>query len=383
MQSLLDVVRFGASAAVSVVLRRRVLNCLWELTYRCNAKCSICGYWKLPARPDQELTLPQIQEGLRRVHAYGCRLINFTGGEPTLRRDLADIIHSASQMGIWVSLVTNGSLLTRERLTELKHAGLDHLLVSLDSTEPGAHDRHRGIPGLHARVLNCLRWMAEDFLTGHRTGGIMCAVSSTNADQVRQVAELAGRYGVYAVLQPYHRKKTGDPTLETSLPGDLVRVVHAQTLRETTFLNSKAYVAGMVRFCEGQTMPRCLAGRKYFSVDPYGNVHPCVDTPAAGHLLRDDLSVLRSERALRAVEACSGCWYCFRGEADSALTMSGYWEKVRLGLAVFRRNLSRSRRRQSARLTSGVLAPTQVAPGPTMPKRLGLTARKATRSLAH
>jgi organic radical activating enzyme len=76
-----------------------------------------------PSESKDALQLPEIREGLRRIYAYGCRLINFTGGEPTLRSDLEEIIAYASAMRIWTSVVTNGSTLTRERIGRLKEAG--------------------------------------------------------------------------------------------------------------------------------------------------------------------------------------------------------------------------------------------------------------------
>ena len=48
--------KFGLSAAVSRLAGRRVLNCLWELTYRCNARCQICAYWRHPSDIKDELT---------------------------------------------------------------------------------------------------------------------------------------------------------------------------------------------------------------------------------------------------------------------------------------------------------------------------------------
>lgn len=212
MLSRCAILKLGVSAAISTALRKRVLNCLWELTYRCNARCPMCSYWKAPTTPRGELTLPEIQAGLNKVHSYGCRFINFTGGEPTIRRDLEEIIQSASRLGIWTSMVTNGSLLTRQRLQDLKRAGLDNCVVSLDSLDSSEHDELRGIPGLSAKARECLRWVGEDFLSGHHTGGIMCVVSHSNLHQLAGVVRLAEDLGVYVVFQPYHPNKTGFTT---------------------------------------------------------------------------------------------------------------------------------------------------------------------------
>jgi radical SAM protein with 4Fe4S-binding SPASM domain len=121
-------------------------------------------------------------------------------------------------------------------------------------------------------------------------------------------------------------------------------------------------LSGMAEFCQGSTTHRCQAGRKYFSVDPYGYVHPCVDTPAVGHLLKDDVSAIRSPRALSDVHSCSGCWYCFRGEADCMLSPRGYFEKLHAAWSVVLRNTLRSLRRASS--ARGVASPEQPGPVP-------------------
>ena len=268
--------------------------------------------------------------------------MNFTGGEPTLRTDLEDIVADASHRGMWTSMVTNGSRLTPARIRALKDAGLDNLLVSLDSPIPGVHDGHRGIPGLFARVVRVLEWLHDDFLTGHRSGGLMCVIARHNLDAIDDIVHLADSLGVYVLLQPYHTNKTGDSRLEAALDPDAVRRIVALKDRSASVLNSRSYLAALSRFYGGTTPP-CHAGQKYFSVDPYGYIHPCVDRAAAGHILRDDISVLRSAAARLSVEACDGCWYCFRGEADTSLSLRGCLEKARLGIAVVRRNASRNR----------------------------------------
>lgn len=348
MRTYPDAVKFSASAALSVLKGERSLNCLWELTYRCNARCTICNYWKSPGRPADEMTLPQIRDGIERAYGYGTRLINFTGGEPTLRSDLEDIVAAASARGMWTSMVTNGSRLTRERIRALKAAGLDNLLISFDSLSPHVHDEHRGIPGLHARVLRSLDWLGEDFLTGHRSGGLMCVITRQNVSVLEEIVRLADSRGVYVLFQPYHANKTGNADLGASLDEARVRRIAALKDRYTNILNSRRYLAELARFYGGGRSTRCHAGFKYFSVDPRGYMHPCVDMPAAGHILHDDIAVVRSAQAQAMVDRCRGCWYCFRGEADTSLSLAGCLEKMRLGVAVIRRNARNSRMRKSA-----------------------------------
>jgi MoaA/NifB/PqqE/SkfB family radical SAM enzyme len=347
MRTFPNVITFGASAAVSALVARRVLSCLWELTYRCNAKCSICSYWKNPSDPDRELSLSQIQKGLDRIHSYGCRAVNFTGGEPTLRRDLCDIVRHASDRGMWTSLVTNGSLLTRERVRELKDAGLDNLLVSMDSVHPEIHNRQRGVPGLHERVTDCASWISKEFLVGHRTGGVMTVLTHLNVDDIDRIVQYVDALGVYVLIQPYHENKTGstafNPGIKATIGDALVRLKR----QRRNVLNSDRYLRELPHFYD-QNRRACFAGRKYFSIDPYGGLHPCVDMPRVGSLLNDDISVVQSPMALQSVASCRGCWYCFRGESDVSLSFGGCLDKLRLVVDVMIHNHRRNRLRQRA-----------------------------------
>lgn len=343
MRTTSDWMSFCFNSAMSALGGKRSLNCIWELTYRCNARCRMCGYWRNPSHFENELTTGQIKAGLDRISDHGCRFVNFSGGEPTLRPDLEDIVAHASSAGMWASMVTNGSLLTRNRLRALRDSGLDSLLVSLDSVDAATHDCRRGLPGSHARTLECLRWLAEDFLTGHRIGGLMTVICEENHDTITQLAELAERMGVYILLQPEHGNKTGElgRVFPPSAPvAD--RLIDAKT-GSRVILNSHGYLRALKQVTVAGAKAECHAGRKYFSVDPYGNLHTCVDTPAVGHVLHGDLSAICSEASLESVRSCPGCWYCFRGEADMTLSYRGCAEKISLGLRVRTRNAKRKR----------------------------------------
>lgn len=88
MSSWWQVVRLALSAATSALVRKRVLNCLWELTYRCNARCTICPLWRNGGTGGKELSTTEIRAGLALLQRHGLRAVNFTGGEPLLREDL-------------------------------------------------------------------------------------------------------------------------------------------------------------------------------------------------------------------------------------------------------------------------------------------------------
>jgi MoaA/NifB/PqqE/SkfB family radical SAM enzyme len=169
----------------------------------------------------------------------------------------------------------------------------------------------------------------------------MCVLGSHNVHQVSEIVDLAEDLGVYLVFQPYHQIKSGESDPKSTIGRETVDQLHAMKDKSSALLSSRNYLTGIQTFCQGTTLPHCQAGEKYFSVDPFGYLHPCVDGPRVGHILHDDLSVVRSPQAMEAVSSCAGCWYCFRGEADSTLSFSGYAEKLRLAASILVRNARR------------------------------------------
>ena len=327
MKTFPDFPLFMLSSCRSALSKKRTTNCIWELTYNCNARCGFCPYWKKSGGKERELNLEEIRIGLKKIYRSGCRFINFSGGEPTLRPDLEEIIESASREGFWTSLVSNGSLLTREKIENLKRAGLDNLFVSLDFVEAEKHDELRNIDGLYGKVIESLSHLGEIFTDGHRTAGIMCVISKFNAACIRELVELSGKLGVFIVFQLHHDKKTGNESFNVEEVSEISRFLLELQKENRHLISSRSYLKKMAEYGGGES-PKCFAGEKYFSIDPFGYFHPCIDMPRVGHILKDDISILWSRRAQEEIEKCTGCWYCFRGEADVSFSVSGCLEKV-------------------------------------------------------
>jgi MoaA/NifB/PqqE/SkfB family radical SAM enzyme len=100
---------------------------------RCNLSCSYCNeYDKTSAPVPTALMLRRID----RLAALKTSLIDISGGEPLLHPDLDVIIHRIRSHGLVAGLLTNGYLLTRERIEQLNRAGLDRLQISIDNVTP-------------------------------------------------------------------------------------------------------------------------------------------------------------------------------------------------------------------------------------------------------
>jgi len=116
-----------------------------KLLWDCNLACGMCDYSR-QGRPTL-LTSELLTRTLAELAALGCRKVHFSGGEPTLRRDLPDLIAYARSLKLRVTLTTNGTLLAPELCKQLVKAGLNSVCVSIDSPRRSVHDRMRGMPG--------------------------------------------------------------------------------------------------------------------------------------------------------------------------------------------------------------------------------------------
>lgn len=122
-------------------------------TLQCNLACAMCSVdkYKTSRRP-----LLQVED-YRRIAQQGARMgaiaVNILGGEPLLAENLDKIISIFKQNRFFVLMVTNATLVTREKLLALRGAGLDAVCFSLDDLEPESNDEIRGVAGHHHKVL--------------------------------------------------------------------------------------------------------------------------------------------------------------------------------------------------------------------------------------
>jgi pyrroloquinoline quinone biosynthesis protein E len=108
-----------------------------------------------------ELATAEWQDVLRQAARLGVLQLHLSGGEPTVRRDLEEIVATAAQAGLYTNLITAGVLLTRARLEELAARGLDHLQLSIQDVEPGNADRIARYEGAHAKKRTLAGWVGE------------------------------------------------------------------------------------------------------------------------------------------------------------------------------------------------------------------------------
>ena len=158
-----------------------------ELSYQCPLHCPYCSN---PVdiggdRYRTELTTADWARVFREARALGVVQLALTGGEPMLRRDLDELVAAGRAAGLYSTLVTAGTLLTRERAARLKAAGLDHVQVSIQSPDPEENDRIAGNRSFEKKIAAARAARELGFpLT------INCVLHRQNLDRIEEILRL-------------------------------------------------------------------------------------------------------------------------------------------------------------------------------------------------
>lgn len=123
-----------------MLIRQNPVLCNYYLTYRCNATCSFCDIWE---RPSPYVNLESARKNLLDLKKLGVKIIDFTGGEPLLHREVDLLLKEAKKLGFITTITTNALLYPKwaERLKGL----VDMLHFSLDSPLEEEHNQSRGV----------------------------------------------------------------------------------------------------------------------------------------------------------------------------------------------------------------------------------------------
>ena len=166
----------------------------WELTYRCNLKCIFCNVYKNKTYHGRELSTEDSLKLLDSLKKAGVLFINFTGGEPFLKKDFVKILRYAKELGFVITMNENGILLKKH--VPLIKDYIDSLHISLDSYKKDTYERLRGVKNTFSKVLEGIREAKKH--------GIYVAVNMTitneNFHEMENFCKFAEKLGVDVFL---------------------------------------------------------------------------------------------------------------------------------------------------------------------------------------
>jgi radical SAM protein with 4Fe4S-binding SPASM domain len=178
-------VRTPQPTAVPVVI-------VWNYTNRCNLQCLHC-HQNSGASDERELSTDEVFRVIQRLGEAGVSVLTFSGGEPLVRSDLFDAVAHADAAGILCTLASNGTLMTKHVVQQLKTAGIRRVEVGLDGCTAGTHDFLRNTPGAFDATLQGIQNCAA---VGFDEICATMTLHANNVHELRGTIKLAERLGV-------------------------------------------------------------------------------------------------------------------------------------------------------------------------------------------
>ncbi len=328
------------------------------VTWACNHRCIFCDVWK--KEPSDEMTLAEIEA----VFAQLGRLdvVRLSGGEPFIRKDLAEIINLLSGLNrpSLIHITTNGILTRRivETLQKVERPEQIHIKVSIDDVGE-SHDRIRGVAGAYEKAISTVR----ELVRLRSETGLHVGVNQAILDEKSLVsyealkAELAPldvpiyasiAYDSKATIYSAPQAQDGfDPMSSVRpfgkwTPEGLLRAMRQIALdnkANNSFLEQlvdRYFMNGLFKRMveEGPHQgPRCVALNSHLRILPNGDIPVCLyDRAIVGNLRREafkDIWYGEEIRPFRArVDACPGCWSSCE-TAVSAIYTGDIWKGLR------------------------------------------------------
>lgn len=158
---------------------------VWNVTRACNLNCVHCYAHATEKSHERELTTEQAINVLDDLARFDVPVVLFSGGEPLVRPDLAELADYAVKRGMRTVISTNGTLITREKAKDLKEIGLSYVGVSLDGMEE-VNDNFRKKKGAYRAAIDGIRNCLD---VGLKVG-LRFTISRLNKDQIGPVFDL-------------------------------------------------------------------------------------------------------------------------------------------------------------------------------------------------
>ena len=256
------------------------------LTYRCNLSCRFC-YASCGCQKNsdyREMSTEDIRQVLRIIkNEAGVPSVSFTGGEPTLRDDLPEIIRFAKSLGMWTNLISNGLLITDKMAGSLKEAGLDSAQISIEAGEESLHDAIVRRKGAFSLSTSALRNLMDEKIRVHTN----TTISGLNRDHLEGVLHYVRSIGLdklsMNLLMPAGAAQENlDEILVTySEIGDIVcRIDRLSRDMGLEFMwYSPTPICIFNPITHGLGNKGCAACDGLLSIAPDGNILPCSSYP--------------------------------------------------------------------------------------------------------
>ena len=293
-------------------MSEKKLNGTVIVTYRCNARCTMCNRYKCPSKPEEEISIETIKK-LPKMY-----FTNITGGEPFIREDIKDIVRELYKKSDRIVISTNGFFTDRiiDLCNEFPNVGIRISIEGLEDT----NNKIRGLQDGYNRGYNTLKKLVE---MKHPDVGFGMTVQDANAKDLVPLYEKANELNMEFATASLHNSFYFVEAKNMIKDRMMVAKEFEKLINELLKSNSpkkwfRAYFNhGLINYIFGQKrlLPCDMAFDTFF-IDPYGDVMPCngtKDKEVMGNLNNQTWDELwnseQAEKVRNKVRHCDrNCW---------------------------------------------------------------------------
>ena len=251
-------------AELFAIARKEIvpISVLVEVTHKCNENCIHCC---LEGHHVAGLSLEWYERLFDQMADAGTFFVILTGGEPFVRPDFLDIVHSARKRRLSVRIFTNGTVIDENIAKDLKSLHVHDVHISIYSNDPKIHDHITRLPGSFERSLRAIKLLIENDVVVR----MKCPLMNVNADNMSKVKSMAQQLGIAVQFGTViTAKNNGDssPCMLRMSDSQLSRIISDTEVPVQNGEHCKQ---------SGVDPIPCETVYNGGAVDPFGNVYVC------------------------------------------------------------------------------------------------------------
>jgi MoaA/NifB/PqqE/SkfB family radical SAM enzyme len=228
---------------------------------RCNLDCGYCNEYDEVSKP---VPLAEMKRRLDLLADMGTSMITISGGEPLLHPELEEVIRHMRKRGMYTGMITNGFLLSKDRIEKLNDAGLEYLQISIDNVTPDEVSK-KSLKTLDSR----LEWLSQ-FAVFQVNINTVLGSGVKNPEDALQIAHRAVELGFTSTVGIIH---DGNGQLKSLNPRQIEIFEEIMSLGKSSFSRFNDFQHNVARGKEHDW--RCRSGSRYLYVCEDGLVHWC------------------------------------------------------------------------------------------------------------
>lgn len=258
---------------------------------RCNLSCTYCNEFDDFSKP---VPLEQMYKRIDRLGLFGTSVITISGGEPLLHPDLDEIIRRIRWNGIIAGMITNGYLLTADRIQRFNRAGLEFLQISVDNVQPDSVSKKS------LKVLDQKLKLLAEHAEFHVNINSVLGSGINHPDDALVIAKRAVELGFSSTVGIIH---DGNGQLRPLDPHEREIFEAVMRLGKRSFSRVNQFQHNIAAGKENTW--RCRAGARYLYICENGLVHYCSQQRGYPGIPLAEYSIERLHREYYTQKSCA------------------------------------------------------------------------------